>query len=105
MTVLLSAGKELPQGADTEVNRGNDLTVKNEKQEEGTVERKIKPPDGVALCISSIPGAKFGACSLKDIPAGTWFGPFEGKLVRRNEAIGGSMSEFMWEVSTMYSEA
>ena len=71
------------------------------KQEEAAEKRKIKPPDGVALCISSIPGARFGACSLKDIPSGTWFGPFEGKLVRRNEAIGGSMSESMWEVSEM----
>ena len=68
------------------------------KQEEIVMKRKIKPPDGIALCISSIPGARFGACSLKNIPVGTWFGPFEGKLVRPNESICGANSEFMWEV-------
>ena len=73
--------------------------VATAKQEEIRVERKIKPPDGIALCISSIPGAKFGACSLKDIPVGTWFGPYEGKLVRRSEDICAARSESMWEVS------
>ena len=68
--------------------------------EEMKVPRKIRPPDGIALCASSIPGAKFGVCAVKDIQAGTWFGPFEGKLVRTNESIGGMLSEYMWEVCT-----
>ncbi|XP_065064847.1 PR domain-containing protein 11-like [Rhopilema esculentum] len=67
-------------------------------QGEIKVQRKIRAPDGIALCISSIPEAKYGACALRDIPAGTWFGPYEGKLVRRNEAVEGKLSEFMWEI-------
>jgi len=94
-TFSTSATDKESQGSCNGVQR---LKVSKKKQEETAENRKIKPPDGVALCISSIPGAIFGACSLKDIPVGTWFGPFEGKLVRRNEVIGGSMSESMWEI-------
>ena len=38
---------------------------------------------------------------MRKIPAGTWFGPFEGKLVRRSQSFEGQLSEFMWEVSVL----
>eukprot|EP00794_Sanderia_malayensis_P019289 gene19289-21214_t len=59
---------------------------------------RIRLADGIALCFSSIPGEKYGACSTRNIPAGTWFGPFEGKLVRTNDDFEGKSSEFMWEI-------
>ena len=61
--------------------------------------RKFRVPDEISLCSSSIPGNMYGTCAVKKIPHGTWFGPFEGKLVRTTDQIGGSNTEFMWEVS------
>jgi len=42
-------------------------------------------------------GNSFGACAIKRIPHGTWFGPFEGKLVRLNETKDVN-TEHMWEI-------
>lgn len=64
--------------------------------------RKIRTPDDISLCTSSIPGNAFGACAIKRIPHGTWFGPFEGKLVRLTETQGVN-TEHMWEVSFDYA--
>ncbi|XP_047139748.1 putative histone-lysine N-methyltransferase PRDM6 isoform X1 [Hydra vulgaris] len=60
--------------------------------------RKLRVPEEISLCISSIPGEKFGACAAKRIPHGTWFGPFEGKLVRTSELKVGFNTEYMWEI-------
>ena len=59
--------------------------------------RKIRTPDEISLCSSSLPGCKFGACAIKRIQHGTWFGPFEGKLVRTTE-MKGMTTDYMWEV-------
>ena len=59
--------------------------------------RKIRTPDEISLCSSSLPGCKFGACAIKRIQHGTWFGPFEGKLVRTSE-MNGMTTDYMWEV-------
>lgn len=60
--------------------------------------RKIRVPDEVSLCTSSVPGNLFGACAIKRIPHGTWFGPFEGKLVRTTDVTEGVNNEYMWEI-------
>lgn len=59
--------------------------------------RKIRTPDEISLCSSSLPGCKFGACAIKRIQHGTWFGPFEGKLVRTTE-VAGMTTDYMWEI-------
>lgn len=57
-------------------------------------------PNDVQLCLSSIPGHKFGVCSKEHMPAGTWIGPYEGNRVSpgalKREAVN---SGFCWEVS------
>lgn len=59
--------------------------------------RKIRVPDDISLCSSSIPGNQYGACAIKRIAHGAWYGPFEGKLVRTTEVLGAN-SEYMWEI-------
>ena len=59
--------------------------------------RENRTLDDISLCTSSIPGNGFGACAIKRIPHGTWFGPFEGKLVWLTEAQDVN-TEHMWEV-------
>jgi len=60
--------------------------------------RKIRTPDEISLCSSSLPGSKFGACAIKRIQQGTWFGPFEGKLVRTTEISSSMNTDHMWEI-------
>jgi len=59
--------------------------------------RKIRVPEDISLCSSSIPGNQYGACAIKRIAHGAWYGPFEGKLVRTTEVLGAN-SEYMWEI-------
>ena len=61
------------------------------------------PPE-VCLCRSSVPGAEFGVCTRRHIPAETWIGPFEGKRVQPADVKAGMDTSFMWEVSGHYSE-
>lgn len=60
-------------------------------------------PQEVCLCRSSVPGAEFGVCTRRHIPAGTWIGPFEGKRVRPGDVKAGMDTSFMWEVGSHYS--
>ncbi|KAM7436576.1 putative histone-lysine N-methyltransferase prdm6 [Porites harrisoni] len=55
-------------------------------------------PDEVRLCKSSVPGAKYGVCAAQSIPPGTWIGPYEGQVVRREELREGVHNSFMWEI-------
>ncbi|CAH3135096.1 unnamed protein product [Porites lobata] len=55
-------------------------------------------PDEVRLCKSSVPGAKYGVCAAQPIPPGTWIGPYEGQVVRREELREGVHNSFMWEI-------
>lgn len=55
-------------------------------------------PDEVKLCRSSVPGAEFGVCAAQPIPPGTWIGPYEGQVVRRDELREGAHNNYMWEV-------
>ena len=55
-------------------------------------------PDEVKLCKSSIPGAGLGVCSARPIPPGTWIGPYEGQVVRREDVKEHKDTEYMWEV-------
>ena len=75
------------------IEEADNMAIDGEQQS-----NRIRLADGIALCVSSIPGAQYGACVTQNIPIGTWFGPFEGKLVRTNENLQGPLSEFMWEV-------
>lgn len=59
-------------------------------------------PDEVRLCKSSVPGAKYGVCAAQPIPPGTWIGPYEGQVVRREELREGIHNSFMWEVRKCY---
>lgn len=59
-------------------------------------------PDEVRLCKSSVPGAKYGVCAAQPIPPGTWIGPYEGQVVRREELREGVHNSFMWEVRKCY---
>ena len=61
-------------------------------------------PEEVCLCRSSVPGAEFGVCTRRHIPAGAWIGPFEGKRVHPNDVKAGMDTSFMWEVSGQYSK-
>ena len=61
-------------------------------------------PREVCLCRSSVPGAEFGVCTRRHIPAGTWIGPFEGKRVQPSNVKAGMDTSFMWEVGAHYSE-
>lgn len=58
----------------------------------------LKFPDEVCLCTSSIPCVGYGVCARKRIPAGTWIGPYEGKLVRPEDIKVETETEYMWEV-------
>ncbi|CAH3141624.1 unnamed protein product [Porites lobata] len=58
----------------------------------------LKFPDEVCLCTSSIPCVSYGVCARKRIPAGTWIGPYEGKLVRPEDIKVETETEYMWEV-------
>lgn len=58
----------------------------------------LKFPDEVCLCTSSIPCVGYGVCARKRIPAGTWIGPYEGKLVRPEDIKIETETEYMWEV-------
>lgn len=58
----------------------------------------LKFPDEVCLCTSSIPCVGYGVCARKRIPAGTWIGPYEGKLVRPEDIKAETETEYMWEV-------
>lgn len=60
----------------------------------------LKFPDEVCLCTSSIPCVGYGVCARKRIPAGTWIGPYEGKLVRPEDIKVETETEYMWEVGT-----
>ncbi len=53
------------------------------------------------LCRSSVPGAEFGVCAAHPIPPGTWIGPYEGQVVRRDELREGAHNNYMWEVGKM----
>lgn len=59
----------------------------------------LKFPDEVCLCTSSIPCVSYGVCARRRIPAGTWIGPYEGKLVRPEDIKTETETEYMWEVS------
>ena len=59
-------------------------------------------PDEVRLCKSSVPGGKYGVCAAQPIPPGTWIGPYEGQVVRREELREGLHNSFMWEVRKCY---
>lgn len=61
-------------------------------------------PREVCLCKSSVPGAEFGVCTRRHIPAGTWIGPFEGKRVQPSDVKAGMDTSFMWEVGAHCSE-
>ncbi|KAK3746609.1 hypothetical protein QZH41_014516 [Actinostola sp. cb2023] len=63
--------------------------------ENGTI---LKFPDEVCLCTSSIPCVTYGVCACKRILAGTWIGPYEGKLVRPEDINKDTDTQFMWEV-------
>ncbi|EDO48123.1 predicted protein, partial [Nematostella vectensis] len=58
----------------------------------------LKFPDEVCLCTSSIPCVRYGVCARKRIPAGTWIGPYEGKLMRPEDIGSDTDTEYMWEV-------
>ena len=77
--------------------------LSNESMEDTHVHQsnalKSLPPE-LCLCVSSIPGAKFGVCTRKHIPGGTWIGPFVGKRVRPDELAPGTDTSQMWEVSS-----
>lgn len=62
----------------------------------------LKFPDEVCLCTSSIPCVGYGVCARKRIPAGTWIGPYEGKLVRPEDIKADTETEYMWEVKCKY---
>lgn len=78
------------------------------KHEEPSPERKKKRcslpspssvfPDEVKLCRSSVPGAEYGVCAAQPIPPGTWIGPYEGQVVRRDELQDGAHNKYMWEI-------
>lgn len=55
-------------------------------------------PDEVKLCRSSVPGAEYGVCAAQPIPPGTWIGPYEGQVIRRDELRDGAHNNYMWEV-------
>jgi len=55
-------------------------------------------PDEVTLCLSSIPGTKYGVCAKQHIPVGTWIGPYEGKRVSIDDATADINTSNMWEV-------
>lgn len=55
-------------------------------------------PDEVRLCKSSVPGADLGVCASQPIPPGTWIGPYEGQIVRREELREGAHNSYMWEI-------
>ena len=57
-------------------------------------------PDEVKLCTSSVPGAGLGVCASRPIPLGTWIGPYEGQVVRRDELTEDTDTKYMWEVGT-----
>jgi len=58
----------------------------------------LKFPDEVCLCTSSIPCVTYGVCARKRILAGTWIGPYEGKLVRPEDINKDTDTQYMWEV-------
>lgn len=58
----------------------------------------LKFPDEVCLCTSSIPFVQYGVCARKRILAGTWIGPYEGKLVRPEDVSKNTDTQYMWEV-------
>ena len=45
-----------------------------------------------------MPGAEFGVCAAQPIPPGTWIGPYEGQVVRREQLPEGVHNNYMWEV-------
>lgn len=55
-------------------------------------------PDEVKLCMSSVPGAEYGVYAAQPIPPGTWIGPYEGQVIRRDELRDGAHNNYMWEV-------
>ena len=55
-------------------------------------------PDEVKLCRSSVPGAEYGVYAAQPIPPGTWIGPYEGQVIRRDELRDGAHNNYMWEV-------
>ena len=61
-------------------------------------------PQEVSLCRSSVPGAEFGVCTRRHIPAGTWIGPFEGKRLQPDDVKTDMDTSFMWEVRGHCSE-
>ena len=55
-------------------------------------------PDEVTLCISSIPGTRYGVCAKQYVPVGTWIGPYEGKRITLGDFTADTNTSHMWEV-------
>lgn len=55
-------------------------------------------PDEVQLCMSSIPGARYGVCAKEHIPLGTWIGPYEGRRITPLRLSPDIDSAYIWEV-------
>ncbi|XP_032235393.2 neurotrophin receptor-interacting factor 1 isoform X2 [Nematostella vectensis] len=55
-------------------------------------------PDEVQLCISGIPGAKYGVCTKCRVPQGTWIGPYEGVKINPSDITPETEASYMWEV-------
>lgn len=55
-------------------------------------------PDEVHLCVSGIPGARYGVCAREHIPLGTWIGPYEGRRVPPQRLSPDIDSAHLWEV-------
>ena len=55
-------------------------------------------PDEVQLCTSSIPGYIYGVCARRQLPSGTWIGPYEGlrTVDQRNDSL--ENHDYLWEV-------
>ncbi|EDO38794.1 predicted protein, partial [Nematostella vectensis] len=54
-------------------------------------------PDEVRLCKSNIPGAGYGIQANTVIPAGAWIGPYEGNMVKAEDAPK-EKNFYMWEI-------
>lgn len=64
-----------------------------------TYSKRTLPP-GLILKKSGIPGAGLGVFAAMDIPSGTVFGPYKGKI--HHGKIRGRSSDFSWQVSMAF---
>ncbi|XP_028399104.1 putative histone-lysine N-methyltransferase PRDM6 [Dendronephthya gigantea] len=55
------------------------------------------PPE-VRLCTSSIPEYTYGACAGKQMPRGTWIGPYEGRRVYSSQIPSDKDNVYIWEI-------